>query len=52
MRDRTGARGMMKYIRGDVASDVLDTYTHNWGYRVREVYVENIYELFPNWIDE
>lgn len=45
LRDRTGDRGVVKYLRGDVASDVIDTYTHNWGDRVREVYVDNIYSL-------
>jgi len=46
LRDRTGDRGVVKYLRGDVASDVIDTYTHNWGDRVREVYEANIYLLF------
>ena len=45
LRDRTGDRGVVKYLRGDVADDVIDTYTHNWGDRVREVYVSNIYSL-------
>jgi site-specific recombinase XerD len=45
LRDRTGDRGVVKYLRGDVASDVIDTYTHNWGDRVRQVYEENIYSL-------
>ena len=45
LRDRTGDRGIVKYLRGDVASDVIDTYTHNWGDRVRAVYEENIYRL-------
>ncbi|MFB6131485.1 MAG: tyrosine-type recombinase/integrase, partial [Salinigranum sp.] len=35
LRDRTGDRGVVKYLRGDVADDVIDTYTHNWGDRVR-----------------
>jgi integrase len=46
LRDRTGDRGIVKYLRGDVASDIIDTYTHNWGDRVREVYEANIYQLF------
>lgn len=46
LRDRTGDRGIVKYLRGDVATDVIDTYTHNWGDRVREVYEANIYTLF------
>jgi site-specific recombinase XerD len=46
LRDRTGDRGIVKYLRGDVASDVIDTYTHNWGDRVRQVYETNIYSLY------
>lgn len=46
LRDRTGDRGIVKYLRGDVGDDVIETYTHNWGDRVREVYEENIYQLF------
>jgi len=45
LRDRTGDRGVVKYLRGDVAEDIIDTYTHNWGDRVREVYETNIYAL-------
>lgn len=45
LRDRTGDRGIVKYLRGDVAQDVIDTYTHEWGSRVREVYEANIYSL-------
>jgi integrase/recombinase XerC len=45
LRDRTGDRGVVKYLRGDVADDIIDTYTHNWGDRVREVYRDNIYSL-------
>jgi integrase len=45
LRDRTGDRGIVKYLRGDVADDVIDTYTHNWGDRVRETYLESIYSL-------
>ncbi|MFC6835906.1 tyrosine-type recombinase/integrase [Halomarina ordinaria] len=45
LRDRTGDRGIVKYLRGDVATDIIDTYTHNWGDRVREVYEANIYAL-------
>ncbi|GAB7091058.1 tyrosine-type recombinase/integrase [Halorubrum luteum] len=46
LRDRTGDRGIVKYIRGDVADDVIDTYTHNWGDQVRKTYEENVYRLF------
>ncbi|WP_436924452.1 tyrosine-type recombinase/integrase [Halosimplex amylolyticum] len=45
LRDRTGDRGIVKYLRGDVAQDIIDTYTHDWGDRVREVYEANIYRL-------
>lgn len=45
LRDRTGDRGIVKYLRGDVASDIIDTYTHDWGNRVRSVYDANIYRL-------
>lgn len=45
LRDRTGDRGIVKYLRGDVATDIIDTYTHNWGDRVREVYDANIYSI-------
>lgn len=45
LRDRTGDRGIVKYLRGDVASDVIDTYTHDWGDRVRETYEKNVYEI-------
>lgn len=45
LRDRTGDRGIVKYLRGDVAKDVIDTYTHDWGSRVRDVYRANIYSL-------
>ncbi|PSQ15823.1 integrase [Halobacteriales archaeon QS_8_69_26] len=46
LRDRTGDRGIVKYLRGDVADDVIDTYTHNWGDRVRETYEATMYSLF------
>lgn len=45
LRDRTGDRGIVKYLRGDVAQDIIDTYTHDWGNRVRSVYESNIYSL-------
>jgi integrase len=45
LRDRTGDRGIVKYLRGDVAGDIIDTYTHNWGDRVRRTYESNIYWL-------
>lgn len=45
LRDRTGDRGIVKYLRGDVATDIIDTYTHNWGDRVRDVYETHIYSL-------
>jgi len=45
LRNRTGDRGIVKYLRGDVAQDIIDTYTHDWGDRVRSVYETNIYSL-------
>jgi integrase len=45
LRDRTGDRGVVKYLRGDIAEDIIDTYTHNWGDRVRAVYEEHVYSL-------
>ncbi|WP_247728421.1 tyrosine-type recombinase/integrase [Halovivax limisalsi] len=45
MRDRTGDRGIVKYLRGDVADDVIDTYTHDWGDRIRETYLDHIYSI-------
>ncbi|MEF8780099.1 MAG: tyrosine-type recombinase/integrase [Haloferacaceae archaeon] len=45
LRDRTGDRGIVKYLRGDVASDIIDTYTHNWGDQVRDTYETHIYSL-------
>lgn len=45
MRDRIGDRGIVKYLRGDVADDVIDTYTHNWGDRVRTTYLEHVYRV-------
>ncbi|MFC6953615.1 tyrosine-type recombinase/integrase [Halorubellus litoreus] len=45
LRDRTGDRGVVKYLRGDVASDVIDTYTHDWGSRIADVYDQHIYSI-------
>ncbi|MEY7849911.1 tyrosine-type recombinase/integrase [Natrarchaeobius sp. A-rgal3] len=45
LRDRTGDRGVVQYLRGDVASEVIDTYTHDWGDRVRETYLDHIYSM-------
>ncbi len=45
LRDRTGDRGVVKYLRGDVGGDIIDTYTHNWGNQVREKYLEHIYAI-------
>ena len=45
LRDRTGDRGVVKYLRGDVADDIIDTYTHNWGGQVRSTYEANIYSI-------
>ncbi len=46
LRDRIGDRGIVKYLRGDVADDVIETYTHNWGDRVRTRYLDHIYSLY------
>lgn len=45
LRDRIGDRGVVKYLRGDVADDVIETYTHNWDEQVRELYERHIYSL-------
>ncbi len=45
LRSRIGDRGVVKYLRGDVAEDIIDTYTHNWGDLVRGTYEEHIYSL-------
>ena len=45
LRNRTGDRGVVKYLRGDVATDVIDTYTHDWGDRIRTIYEANIYSV-------
>jgi integrase len=45
LRERTGDRGIVKYLRGDVAEDIIDTYTHNRGDQVRETYEANIYSI-------
>lgn len=47
LRDATGDRGVVKYLRGDVADDVIDTYTHNWGDQVRSTYETHVFRLFP-----
>lgn len=45
LRGQTGERGIVKYLRGDVADDIIDTYTHNWSGRVHETYEQYIYRL-------
>lgn len=45
LRAETGSRGVVQYLRGDVAGDAVDTYTHNWGDLVRDVYEEHVYRL-------
>lgn len=45
MRNRTKDDAFVKFIRGDVGDDILDTYTHAWGDKVEETYRENIYSL-------
>jgi len=48
--DRNGMdRAVLKYIRGDVGNDVVDsTYRHMWGSEVRDEYTRKIFELFPS----
>lgn len=39
-------RGALKYLRGDsLTEDMIQTYTQDWAYKVREPYEENIYSL-------
>jgi len=45
LRDSIGDRGVVKYLRGDVGDDVIDTYTHDWGDRIRETYLTHIYTV-------
>lgn len=47
MRDATGDDALVKYLRGDVGGDVIDTYTHQWGGKVRRKYLDHIYRLLP-----
>jgi integrase len=49
MAERHGLeRSLIKYIRGDVGNDIVDTYRHFWGDEVRDGYSKNIYRLFPS----
>lgn len=45
LRDASGDDALVKYLRGDVGGDAIETYTHQWGDTVRENYEEYIYEL-------
>jgi len=45
LRDASGDDALVRYLRGDTGGDVLETYTHNWGDRVREKYERYIYRL-------
>lgn len=45
LRDASGDDALVRYLRGDTGGDVLETYTHNWGDRVREKYEKHIYRL-------
>jgi site-specific recombinase XerD len=45
LRDASGDDALVRYLRGDTGGDVLETYTHNWGDRVREKYEKYIYRL-------
>lgn len=45
LRDSSGDDSLVKYLRGDSGSEILETYTHQWGDRVREKYEKHIYKL-------
>ncbi|MFB6284082.1 MAG: tyrosine-type recombinase/integrase, partial [Halobacteria archaeon] len=45
LRESSGDDALVKYLRGDVGGDILETYTHHWGDKVREKYVESIYQI-------
>lgn len=45
LQDRTDDRGIVQYLREDVAGDVIDTHTYNWGDRVRAVSLESIHSV-------
>lgn len=45
MRDSGDDDYLVKFIRGDVGDDIMDTYTHDWGNRVRDAYLDSIYKL-------
>ena len=47
MRDVSGDDAFVRYLRGDTGGDILETYTHNWGDRVREKYEKYVYRLLP-----
>jgi site-specific recombinase XerD len=47
MRDASGDDALVRYLRGDTGGDILETYTHNWGDRVREKYEKYVYRLLP-----
>ncbi len=45
LRDASGDDAFVRYLRGDTGGDILETYTHNWGDRVREKYEKYVYRL-------
>ncbi|XGI83575.1 tyrosine-type recombinase/integrase [Halorutilales archaeon Cl-col2-1] len=45
LREASGDDALVKYLRGDVGGDVIETYTHQWGDNVRESYEKYIYRL-------
>jgi len=45
LRDASGDDAFVRYLRGDTGGDILETYTHNWGDRVREKYENYVYRL-------
>lgn len=45
LRANIGSSGVVQYLRGDVAAETVDTYTHNWGSLVRDEYETHIYSV-------
>jgi integrase len=45
MRERTKDDAFVKFIRGDVGGDIIETYSHAWGDKVETTYRKNIYKL-------
>lgn len=45
VRRRTNDETVVRFIRGDLSDDILDTYTHDWGNKIRDEYEASIYKL-------